>query len=163
MDSIVMTDRDELYISPTVQYFRLPDQKRLTILSELAYGLTDRLQVTTQVPYPFVTPDGGHTTSGIGDLAVGARYAVLNYRERPVGLDLGLGLQAPTGDRRRDLGDGRVSVEPSFTASAWFGPVNTEASGAWRHAFGTGRAQRRRRVQPRARLPDPSVVRRAGG
>ena len=25
-ESIVMTDRDELYVSPSVQYFRLPDQ-----------------------------------------------------------------------------------------------------------------------------------------
>jgi hypothetical protein len=137
-DSIVMTERDELYVSPAIQYFRLPDQKRLTFSSELAYGFTDRVQLTTEVPYAFVTPNGRRTTSGIGDVAVTARYGALNYRERPFGLDVGLGLQLPTGDRRRDLGEGRVSLEPSFTASTWLGGVNAQANGAWLHAFGSG-------------------------
>src|SRR5262249_27510806 len=104
-DSIVMTDRDELYVSPAIQYFRLPDQRRLTLSSEFAYGFTDRLQLTTHLPYAFVTPDSGRTTSGIGDVSVTTRYGVLNYREQPFGLDVGLGLQVPTGDRRRDLGE----------------------------------------------------------
>jgi hypothetical protein len=135
-DSIVMTDQDELYLSPAVQFFRLPDQKRLTAGSEIAYGFTDRLQLTTQIPYVFVDPDGGRATSGIGDVEVKGRYALLDYREHPYGLDIGLGLQLPTGDRRRDLGDGRVALAPSFTASAWLGPVNAQANGAWHHAFG---------------------------
>src|SRR5262245_8964660 len=40
-DAIVMTDRDELYAAPAAQCLRLPDQRRLTIGSEFAYGLTD--------------------------------------------------------------------------------------------------------------------------
>ena len=137
-DSIVMTERDELYVSPQIQYFRLPDQKRLTFSSEFAYGFTDRAELTTQFPYAFVTPDGGRTTSGIGDVAVTARYGLLNSRERPFGLDVGLGLKLPTGDDRRDLGEGRVSLEPSFTASTWLGGVNAQVNGSWRHAFGSG-------------------------
>src|SRR5262249_4100809 len=70
------------------------------------------------------------------DVSVTTRYGVLNYREQPFGLDVGLGLQVPTGDRRRDLGEGRVSLEPSFTASAWLGHVNAQANGSWRHTFG---------------------------
>ena len=134
-DSIVMTDRDELYVSPAIQYFRLPDQRRLTLGADVAYGLTDRLQVATEIPYAFVHPDAGRAASGIGDVAVGARYAVLDYRERPFGLDAGLGLELPTGDRRHDLGDGRVLLRPSFTASAWLGRVNTQANVAWSHAL----------------------------
>ena len=137
-DSIVMTERDELYVSPQIQYLRLPDQKRLTFSSEIAYGFTDRLQLITQLPYAFITPDGGRTTSGIGDAALAARYGVVNYREGPFGLDVGLGLLTPTGDRRRDLGEGRVSLESSFTASTWLGRVNAQANGSWRHAFGSG-------------------------
>jgi len=49
-DSIVMTDRDELYASPAVEFFRLPDQRRLTVGSEFAYGLADRLQSEPQRP-----------------------------------------------------------------------------------------------------------------
>jgi len=134
-DSIVMTDRDELYASPAIQFFRLPDQKRLTVGSELAYGLTDRLQLATNVPYLFVDPDADRTANGIGDVSLSTRYAVVNYREHPFGLDVGFRLGLPTGDERHDLGEGRVTSELSFTASAWLGPVNAHANGAWHHAL----------------------------
>src|SRR5215470_9131754 len=104
-ESIVMTDRDELYVSPSVQYFRLPDQRRFTFRVETAYGFTDRLQLVMQVPYVVTEPDDAHATSGLGDVAVESRYALVNYRDHPFGLDVGLGLTLPTGDRRRDLGD----------------------------------------------------------
>jgi len=134
-ESIVMTDQDELYVSPTTQYFRLPDEKRLMVPVEVAYGITDRLQILTQLPYVLVDPEGGRTTSGIGDASVGTRYAVVDYREHPFGLDVGVGLELPTGDRRRDLGDGRVAVDPSFTASAWIRSVNVQANAGWLHAL----------------------------
>jgi hypothetical protein len=132
-DSIVMTDRDELYVAPAMQFFRLPDEKRSTLGSEFAYGLSDRLQVAVQVPYSFVDRDDGHSDSGIGDVSLETRYAVVNYREHPFGLDVGFGLGLPTGDGRRD--DGRLSSELSFTASAWLGPVNAQANGGWRHVL----------------------------
>jgi hypothetical protein len=134
-DSIVMTDRDELYVAPAVQFFRLPDQKRLSVGSEFAYGLTDRLQVATQVPYIFVDPDTEHSANGIGDLEVAARYALVNYREHPFGLDLGFGLGLPTGAERHDLGEGRVNTNLSFTASAWLGPLDAQLNAGWHHAL----------------------------
>jgi len=133
--SIVMTDRDELYASPAMQYFRLPDEKRLTVGSELAYGLTDRLQVATTIPYVFVDPDHEDDANGIGDVSIETRYAVVDYREHPIGLDVGFGLETPTGEERHDLGEGRVSSELSFTASAWLGPVDAQINGAWLHAL----------------------------
>jgi hypothetical protein len=134
-DSIVMTDRDELYISPTFQYFRLPDQKRLTIGAELAYGFTDQFQITTFIPYEVVRPDADPNADGIGDVGVTARYALLDYRERPFGLDLGLGVVVPSGDRKHDLGEGKVTLAPSFTASWWIGHVNLEVNASWGHAL----------------------------
>jgi hypothetical protein len=135
-DSIVMTDRDELYVAPAIQFFRLPDQKRLTVGSEFAYGLTDRLQLDAQVPYVFVDPDTrDHAANGIGDLSVGARFALLDYRERPFGLDLGVGLELPTGDQSNDLGEGRVSSDLSFTASMWLGPLDAQLNAGWHRAL----------------------------
>jgi Putative MetA-pathway of phenol degradation len=138
-DSIAMTDRDELYVAPAIQFFRLPDQKRLSVGSEFAYGLTDRLQLDAQVPYVFVDPDTrDHTANGIGDLSVGARYALLDYRERPFGLDLGVGLELPTGDESNDLGEGRVRSDLSFTASAWLGPLDAQLNAGWHRALDGG-------------------------
>jgi hypothetical protein len=133
-DSIVMTDADEFYASPAVAYFRLPDEEHLSVATELAYGLTDQFQVRAEVPYEFINPDVARAVSGIGDVEVSARYGVLDYHKRPFALDVGLGVVLPTGDRRRDLGDGRVAVEPFFTASKWLGPVNVEFNFAWQRA-----------------------------
>lgn len=137
-ESIVMTDRDEMYASPALEFFRLPDEKRLTVGSEFAYGLTDRLQIATTVPYVFLDPDDDRNVDGIGDVSVESRYAVVDYREHPVGLDVGFGLGTPTGDERHDLGEGRTSSELSFTASAWLGPVDAQINAGWDHALDDG-------------------------
>jgi hypothetical protein len=134
-DSIVMTDSDEFYISPEVAYFRLADEKRLSVATELAYGLTDRFQMRAEVPYDFVNPDHARSADGVGDVEVAARYGVLDYRKRPFGLDVGLGIVTPSGDRTRDLGEGRVQIEPFFTASQWVGPVNIQLNFAWQRAI----------------------------
>src|SRR5437867_5242047 len=101
-DSIVMTDEDEFYVSPGVEYFRFSDQKRLGFATELAYGFTDRFQLRAEIPYEFVNPDHARSVNGIGDVEVAARYGVLDYREKPFALDVGLGMSAPTGNRQRD-------------------------------------------------------------
>jgi Putative MetA-pathway of phenol degradation len=137
-ESIVMTDRDEMYASPAIEFFRLPDEKRLTVGSEFAYGLTDRLQIATTVPYVFLDPDHDDDADGIGDVSVESRYAVIDYREHPFGLDVGFGLETPTGDERHDLGEGRTSSELSFTASAWLGPVDAQINAGWDHALDDG-------------------------
>ena len=134
-ESIVMTERDELYAAPSIQFFRLPDQKRLTVASEFAYGLTDRLQIATTVPFVYVDPEHEDSANGIGDVPIGARYAVVDYREHPFGLDVGFALETPTGNERHDLGEGRLGSELSFTASAWLGPVDAQLNGAWHHAL----------------------------
>jgi len=40
-----MTDADESYVSASLQYFRLPDQRRWNVVADAAYGLTDRWRV----------------------------------------------------------------------------------------------------------------------
>src|SRR5262245_36789449 len=134
-DSIVMTDRDELYASPAMEFLRLPDQKRLTVGSEFAYGLADRLQIATQVPYVFVNPDDENNARGIGDVSAGARFALVDYREHRFGLDVGFGVDFPTGDEDHDLGEGHAISDLSFTASAWLGPVNAQVNAGWHHAL----------------------------
>lgn len=133
-ESIVMTDRDEMYVSPAAAYFRSPDDTGLTVASEIAYGLTDRLQVATEVPYVFVNPGERRSASGIGDVEIAARYGLVNYREHAFGLDVGAALALPTGERRHDVAEDRLAVEPFFTTSMWLGPVNVQTNGAWERA-----------------------------
>jgi hypothetical protein len=133
---ITMTDADESYVSTSLQYFKLPDQKRWDVVANAAYGLTDRWRVYAEIPYAFVEPREGLSTHGIGDVETSVRYSAVDYRRSPFGLDVGLGLSWPTGDHSRGLGDGSARIVPSLTASQWLGPVNVQLNLAWEHALG---------------------------
>jgi hypothetical protein len=133
---ITMTDADESYVSGLLQHFKLPDQRRWTLTGDMAYGLTDRWRVYAEIPYARVEPFDGSPAHGLGDVETSIRYGAVDYRKKPFGLDLGLGVTWPTGDESRDLGDGRARIVPALIASQWLGPVNIELHVAWEHALG---------------------------
>jgi hypothetical protein len=133
---ITMTDADESYVSTVFQRFKLPDERSWRFTADAAYGLTDRWRVYAEVPYSWVEPYEGSSAHGIGDVETSVRYGAVDYRRKPFGLDLGLGLTWPTGDESRDLGDGSARIVPSLIASQWLGPINVELHVAWAHALG---------------------------
>jgi hypothetical protein len=131
--SIVMQDADELEFSMPVRFFKLPDEKKLTLSAELEYGLTEHWEFDAEVPYAFLYPSDGHARDGVGDVEAAIRYAL-----RRDYLNLGLGVVAPTGSRRKDLGERRVSIEPFFTASRWFGKFSAQVNGGWQYSVTNG-------------------------
>ena len=134
--SIVMQEEDELESTLGLdQYgYSRPFERKSSVTAEFEYGLTDRWELDAEVPYRFREFDHGRGFTGVGDVETGIRYGVVPLDKEPVALDVGLALGIPTGDRRRDLGDGRLELEPSFTASMWVGRFNVQANGAWRRA-----------------------------
>jgi hypothetical protein len=138
--SIVVQDEDELEAALSARHFHLPDGRHTTARMELEYGVTDFLQAIVEVPYGFRKGDGERAVDGFEDLEVGLRYALLDFRTRPFALDVGLSVGLPTGSRPKELGEGSVSLEPTFTASRWFGPVNGQLGFAWRRSGIGGKA-----------------------
>jgi hypothetical protein len=137
--SIVMQDADELESSASFQFFKLPDQKQVTTAAEFEYGLTDRWELDADVPYEFVNPNDAGAANGIGDVEAAVRYGVVPLAaDKPYALNLGLGFGIPTGDRMHDLGDGRLTLEPFFTASHWVGPFNAQLNCGWQRAVTNG-------------------------
>ena len=135
--SIVMQDADELETSVALDQYKYShpsSERRSTVAAEFQYGLTDRWELDAEVPYRFRDLNPGPSFNGIGDVEAGVRYGVIPLDKGPVALDVGLALGIPTGDRKHDLGEGRLTLEPSFTASTWFGPVNAQLNGAWDRA-----------------------------
>lgn len=133
-ETVVTQDRDELELTPKMQFFKGAEGKQVDLVTDGQYGLTDRLEWDVEVPYEFLNPSGGQSVSGIGDVETGLRYGVVDYRTQPLSLTAGLRIGIPTGNRGNDLGDGRLSLEPSFTASQWLGHLNVELNLSWRHA-----------------------------
>jgi hypothetical protein len=137
-ESIVLQEADELQTTAFARYASLPDAKVLMWTAALEYGLTDRWQLECEVPYAFRNPDNSHSVDGLGDIEVATRYAVRVFRTQPWALDVGFGVGLPTGDETKELGEGRVSLEPRFTLSQWFGAINAQFNGAWQCAVSQG-------------------------
>jgi hypothetical protein len=74
--SVVMQEADELESTASFNYFKLPDQKRITTAAEFEYGLTDRWELDAGVPYEFVNPNDARSADGIGDVEAAVRYGV---------------------------------------------------------------------------------------
>jgi hypothetical protein len=132
--SIVMQDADELETTANFRFFKRPDQKHITAAAEFEYGLTDRWELDSGVPYEFVNPNDGRSANGIGDVEAAVRYGVVPPGKQAFAFDLGLGVGMPTGDRTHDLGEGRLTLEPFFTASTWLGRVNAQLNCGWQRA-----------------------------
>jgi hypothetical protein len=142
--SISMTEQDEAYISPSIAFSKFAAGNVLAADADLAYGITDRLELEADVPYSSLTTGASFGTNtvrrsanGVGDVTIDGRYGVIDFREHPFSLDAELSISAPTGDHTKGLGDGRVLVSPSFTASQWIGRhFNAELNAAWIRAVG---------------------------
>jgi len=101
----------------------------VTLLAD--YGLTDRLDIGAAVPFvtlnlsgqridtyrgqAFVQANASVTASGLGDVALHAKYNVLGRAGS--GLALGSEVRLPTGDRENLLGSGNAVVKPLFIGS----------------------------------------------
>ena len=139
--SIDVQDEDEFQTSLSASHLRFPHERSTTVRAGLEYGVTDRLQAIVEVPYAIRDPAGAHEVNGLEDLELGFRYALLDFRTRPLALDVGLTLGLPTGSRRKALGAGDVSLEPTFTLSRWLGRMNGQLSFSWRRSGIGGRAE----------------------
>jgi hypothetical protein len=70
--------------------------------------------------------------------ASAVRMDVLPLGQQPFAISAGLGFGIPTGDRTRDLGEGRVTLAAFFTASTWLGRFNAPLNGGWHPGQSTG-------------------------
>lgn len=132
--SIVIQEADELESTVTFQYSKSQPAENYGAEAELEYGLTDRWEIDADVPYEFLRPKNESGANGIGDVEAAVRYGVVPLRQGPVALTAGLEFGIPTGDRTRDLGEGRLTLEPFLTASTWLGPCNVQVNGGWTRA-----------------------------
>ena len=136
--TISLQDADEFQSTADFRYFKQPDQKHITAAAEFEYGLTDRLELDAEVPYEFVNPNDGRSANGIGDVEAAVRYGLVPPGQQAFALDIGLGAGIPTGDRTHDLGEGRLTLGPFFTASTWLGRFNVQLNCGWQRAITNG-------------------------
>jgi len=132
--SVVIQEADELESTFSFQYFKQQPRENYAAEAEFEYGLTDRLEMDADVPYELIRPKNEAGADGVGDVEGAVRCGVIPRGRRPVSLTAGIGFGTPTGDRPRDLGEGRLTLEPFFTASTWLGRCNLQFNGGWARA-----------------------------
>jgi hypothetical protein len=93
-------------------FARNSDEKEWELEGELKYGLTDRFQLSGEIPLVFVDPDGEDSHFGVGDLTLAANYNFIQEENWAVAVRSAFLI--PTGASSRDLGGGEFVWEPSL-------------------------------------------------
>jgi len=114
-EKIYIQDKGEWVYVFTPSFTKAKDAKEIEFASELKYGVTDRLQVSGELPFSIVNPDVGHQEGGLGDISLAANYNFIqtdNYA-----LAVRSDFLLPTGSERRMLGEGEFVWTPSLLSS----------------------------------------------
>lgn len=94
---------------------------RRTAQLEVEWAVSRRVAFIMHAPvHSFAGPDPARAT-GVGDLSIGAKVAVINDRRAFI-LATGLDVEMPTGSERRTLGEGHWAAAPFVLAWLPFGP-----------------------------------------
>lgn len=88
-------------------------------LFDLNYGLPD-IQLKLEIPVSIVNRDNNGTATGVGELLLGVKWRFFNNEKWQVQLGIYPQLLLPTGNRARDLGQGRPAfVLPLVAQKSW--------------------------------------------
>ncbi|MCF7810850.1 transporter [bacterium] len=89
------------------------------------YAITDQWEAHLHIPILFINSDDGATEtseSGISDMYLKTRYAVIPWAKDKHGLTLTGALRFPTGDKDKGLGDGSTDFAlGAILSTKWFG------------------------------------------
>lgn len=131
-------ERDEFSWSTEIDFSKDSDEKDTAFTMEGAYGLADRWELVIELPFEVVSPRKRPTTAGWGDVVLATHYGLPDNWTKGFYVEAGLGAALPTGNFKRGLGDGRVSLEPEVTVSRWLSVINIEGSIKWKRAISSG-------------------------
>ncbi len=110
----------ERKIRPDIFFTSGEDGKEYTGMVEVEYAVAPRLALIVHAPFRSIVSDLGERESGIGDISVGAKFALVNDKERFI-LAIGSDLEIPTGDAMRGLGEEHAAAAPFLLAWLPFG------------------------------------------
>jgi peptidoglycan-associated lipoprotein len=106
-----------------------------TLFLQLGYGITDRIQLSLQVPYTWYEADkSDFSGDGVDDISFGLGYRFLDEAGwRPALSVLGYGV-APTAERKEGLGTNEWGFGAALTASKTIvGPLSAFASAGYQY------------------------------
>lgn len=88
---------------------------------EFEWSFFDRVSLVAHAPFHRMNDGSGHVVSGVGDMGLGAKFALVN-RPSSFILSVGAKLEIPTGNEAEHLGHGYSALEPFLFAWVPFRP-----------------------------------------
>jgi len=117
---VANTPLPENYVRFTYDYLNEPRHHdepgadRHTLAVNLEYALLRSFSLELQVPYTFLNPDEGGSTSRLDNLELIGKYASYAFAEHGLLLGGGLVLNLPTGNEDKGIGSSHVVVIEPF-------------------------------------------------
>jgi hypothetical protein len=93
-ETVYAQQKEEIQITFCPAFWKSNSLQTINIPLQFEYGLTDRLQFETRIPYNFYSPTSSLRNNGIGGAEIGFLYNVIN-NSKPFGLSLSLGCVLP--------------------------------------------------------------------
>jgi hypothetical protein len=98
---------------------------------QVAYGLTERIEIAAGLPYLFFDPQDGGRADGVGDLYAYLKYRVWGERDLYPALTLKPFLKVPTADEDKGLGSGKTDFGLTAAFSESFTGFNLHLDGTY--------------------------------
>lgn len=111
----------ERKIRPDILYLSAEGGNVGTAQIEIEWAVASAVSLIVHAPFHHLSPDVGSSETGIGDLSIGPKFAVVNNPESFI-LAFGADLEIPTGDHDRGLGSGHAGAGPFALVWVPFGP-----------------------------------------
>jgi len=111
----------ERKIRPDVFISTGDEGERYTVQLEVEWALLAPLSIIVHAPAHHIVPAVGASETGIGDISIGPKFALINDRQRFI-VAVGADLEIPTGDETRGLGEEHAAAAPFLLAWLPFGP-----------------------------------------
>ena len=125
----------------TWNFSRTPNKQRDTqFVWSFEKRIGSRGQIELNVPFSIRDPRDGATVGGIGDVETGAKYVLYDNPETLFILSGGLELGIPTGNFRRELGEGTTILSPFLATGKAWGDFVGQGSLKFEYPFVTRRA-----------------------
>lgn len=111
----------ERKVRPDLGFATGPEGDRFLGQVEVEWALLAPLSLIVHAPFEHRRPEVGDAETGIRDISVGAKYAIVNDRSRFI-LAVGSDLSLPTGDETIGFGEEHAAAAPFLLTWLPFGP-----------------------------------------
>jgi Putative MetA-pathway of phenol degradation len=109
-------DKNHVEVYLGMRYQETDSIERQLPFTEIVYGLTERQEITFEIPYLSV-----HGQHGFGDAVLGTKYLIVHETGQRPGIAGSFELKLDNGDASKGLGTGAVEYEFRLRAQKTFG------------------------------------------